>query len=100
MFFAQAATVETWQGTGASGDVFAAPVTVSGFLDDGVQRVEGPGGVQLVQQSKWYCRLSDAALFTPGTRITANGRVCYVIEARRRDASAFDGPSHTECDLR
>ena len=99
-FFGQTATVETYLGAGPTGDLYAAPVTVMGFLDDGVVREATDHGVQLVAQTKWYCALEDADTHTPGSRITVNGRVVYVAKMRRRDASSFDGPSHTECDLR
>ena len=99
-FFGQSATVETYQGAGPTGDLYAAPVTVKGFLDDGVVRVESEHGVSLVSQAKWYCDLSNADLFTPDSRVTVNGVAVYVSKARRRDASSFDGPSHLEVDLR
>jgi hypothetical protein len=99
-FFTTSATVETFTGSGPNGALYAAPVTVMGFLDDGVIRDETGSTVQLVSQSKFYCQLADAPKLTVDSRLTVNGRVCYVSKMRRRDADGFDGPSHTETDLR
>ena len=99
--FVHTASVETFLGSGPTGDLYAAPVTVKGFLDDGVMRqvVSGGGEVQ-VAQTKFYCALSDASKFTPESRVTVNSRVTQVNELHRRDADGFGGPSHTEVDLR
>ena len=99
-FFTMTASVETFLGAGPNGDLYAAPVTVRGFLDDGVERDETGDTVQLVSRAKWYCALSDADKLPVDSRLTVNGRVAYVRAMRRRDASGFHGPSHTECDLR
>lgn len=99
-FFTMTASVETYLGAGPNGDLYAAPAEVKGFLDDGVERDETGDTVQLVSRSKWYCALSDADKFPVDSRLTVNGRTAYVRAMRRRDASGFGGPSHTECDLR
>ena len=49
--FVHTATVETYLGAGAQGDMYGAPVTVKGYLDDGLVRVQGAGGEQLVQKA-------------------------------------------------
>ena len=100
LFFKMSATVETHQGAGPSGDLFAAAVTKSGFLDDGERLVQTETGQVLVSQTKWYTALADADLYTPDSRLTVNGRVCYVTVVRRRDADGFGGPSHLEVELR
>ena len=99
-FFTMTASVETFLGAGPNGDLYAAPVDVKGFLDDGVERDESGSTVQLVSRSKWYCALSDADKLPVDSCLVVNGRTAYVRAVRRRDASAFGGPSHTECDLR
>lgn len=100
MFFTQPAEVEPFLGAGPSGDLYGPKVTVNGFLDDGVMREQSDRGEILVTRTKFYCNLSAAASFPPESRVTVNGRVCQVNYVRRRDASAFDGPSHLEVDLR
>lgn len=99
-FFTQTATVETFLGAGPKGDLYAAPVTVSGFLDDGVVLEASERGEQLVQRTKFYCDLTHADVFKPESRVTVNDRACQVNYVRRRDASGFGGPSHLEVDLR
>jgi hypothetical protein len=94
------ASVETHLGAGPNGDLYAAPVEVKGFLDDGVERDETGDTVQLVSRSKWYCALSDADKFPVDSRLTVNGRVAYVRAVRPRAHPMFEGVSHTECDLR
>ncbi|MDA8440487.1 MAG: hypothetical protein M0Z51_16735 [Propionibacterium sp.] len=98
-FFVHSASVETFAGTGAYGDTYAAPVTVAGFLDDGVVLVRTGTSEQLVQKSILYAALSDAAKFIPQSRVTVNGRVSWVSEARRRDGGALGLPDHVEVDL-
>ena len=98
-FFVHTATVETFTGTGAYGDTYAAPVTVAGFLDDGVVLVRTGTSEQLVQKSIFYAALSDAAKFPPQSRVTVNGRIAFVSETRRRDGGALGLPDHVEVDL-
>ena len=99
--FVHTADVETFLGSGPTGDRYAAPVTVKGFLDDGIVRQVGSGGAEVqVAQTKWYCDLSEAWRFVPESRVTVNGRPTQVNYVRRRDADGFGGPSHTEVDLR
>jgi hypothetical protein len=101
MFYVHSATVEKFLGAGPTGDLYATPVTVKGFLDDGVQRAVGPGGAEVQSaQTKFYCALSNADLFSPESRVTVNGRPTQVNYVRRRDADGFGGPSHCEVDLR
>jgi len=99
MFFTMSASVETRTGVGATGDVFAAPVTVAGFLDDGVVREQSASGEVLVARTKFFCALDQADRFAPLSRVTVNGRACKVNYVRRRDADGFGGPSHLEVDL-
>jgi len=100
LFTVHTATVETFTGAGPSGDTYSAPVTVRGFLDDGLVRVQSGTGEQLVQKSVFYAALSDADKFTPESRVTVNGRAVQVSEIRRRDGGPLFGPiEHVEVDL-
>lgn len=99
MFFTSSATVEPHLGAGPDGDLYGPAVAVMGFLDDGVVLEQTTGGEQLVSRTKFYCRLSHADLFPNESRVTVNGRTLQVSGVHRRDASAFDGPSHLEVDL-
>lgn len=98
--FVHTATVETFTGAGPSGDTYAAPVVVQGLLDDGLVRVLGPTGEQIVQKSVFYAALTDADKFVPESRVTVNGRPSQVTQVRRRDGgSLFGAVAHVEVDL-
>lgn len=98
-FFIHTATVETFLGAGPSGDMYAAPVDVKGFLDDGIVRVQSSAGEQLEQKSVLYAALSDAAVFVNESRVTVNGRACQVTAVRRRDGGSLGLPDHVEVEL-
>lgn len=94
------ASVETLTGPSPTGDLFAAPVVVPGFLDDTQALAPAPGGTQLVSQTKFYAAADRAALFTPGSRVACNGRVMHVSDVHRRDGSGvFAAVAHVEVDL-
>lgn len=100
LFFTMSATVEPYQGAGPNGDLYGAAVVVPGFLDDGEVLERTPQGEQLVARTRFYCALSHADNFPPESKVTVNGRALQVEFIRRRDASAFDGPSHLEVALK
>ena len=98
--FVHTATVETFLGSGPTGDVYAAPVDVQGYLDDGIVRVQGSTSEQLVQKATFYAAVADAPKFALESRVTVNGRACQVSALRVRDAGAQFGPvAHVEVDL-
>jgi len=99
VFWIHTATVETFTGAGPTGDTYAAPVDVKGFLDDGVVLVQSAAGEQLVQKSIFYAALADAAVFVPESRIAVNGRHAQVSTVRRRDGGTLGLPDHCEVDL-
>jgi hypothetical protein len=100
LLFVHEATVETFGGAGPSGDTYAAPVVVRGFLDDGLVRVQDAGGEQIIQKSVFYAALKDAAKFTPESRVTVNGRPSQVTQVRKRAGGAlFGAVEHVEVDL-
>ena len=98
-FFVHTATVESFTGAGPTGDTYAAPVTLKGFLDDGVVLVRTSAGEQLVQKTIWFGPLSDAAAFVPESRVTIDGRAAQVSAIRRRDGGSMHLPDHIEVDL-
>ncbi len=100
LFFVHTATVETFLGSGPQGDVYAAPVTVSGYLDDGIVRVQTASAEELVQKATFYAGIGDAGVFVPQSRVTVNGRACQVTAVRRREAGALlAAAQHVEVDL-
>ena len=100
-FKVHTATVKTYQGSGAMGDVYGAPVDVLGFLDDGLVVQRTTAGEQLVQQTTFYADLADADKFTVESLVTVNGRDCVVTAVRPRDGGAlFGAVEHVEVTLR
>lgn len=94
------ASVETFLGAGQFGDTYSAPVTVAGFLDDGLIRQQTGSGETLIQRTVFYAALEDAAKFTPESRVTVNGRKAQVTAIRYRDGGALlSEVSHVEVDL-
>jgi len=98
-FWVHTATVETFTGAGPTGDTYAAPVDVKGFLDDGVVLVQSSVGEQLVQKSIFYAALSDADKFVPESRVAVNGRDAQVSVTRRRDGGTLGLPDHIEVEF-
>ena len=99
-FEVHSASVETYTGSTPTGDGYAAAVTVPGLLDDGLVRVRGANGEELVQQVRFYARLQYADVFKPESRVTVNGRVAQVTRVRRREAGGeFALVEHVEVQL-
>jgi hypothetical protein len=100
VFYVHTAIVEKYLGTGAYGDSFAAPATISGFLDDDRKLVVSSTGEQVVSESTFYTYPANAALFTVDSRVTVNGRETRVIGVKRRDSGPLNLPDHVEVVLR
>jgi hypothetical protein len=107
-FYVRAVVVETWLGTGAMGDVYAAPVTLSPantpangvFLEGKIQLVRDATGQQVVSASTLYCATADGARFTPDSRVTTGGRVSHVISQNINDAPGLGLPEHAAVYLK
>lgn len=97
--FVHSATVETFTGSGAYGDTYAAPVTVVGFLDNGLVLTKTGTIAEMTVKSTFYADLADAAKFTPGTQVTVNGYAGHVTQSRIRDGGTLGLPDHVEVDL-
>lgn len=93
-FWMHTVTVETLQGTGASGDVYAAPAQVQGLLEQTTALVRAATGQEVVAGSKFYTDATNAALFPPDSRVTVNGRLTYVIQVSINEGDAMSLPSH------
>jgi hypothetical protein len=99
-FYVHTAQVETWEGAGAYGDVYAAPVTVNCFAEDKIQLVRAKDGQQVVSGSTLYMAAPDGDLFVPDSRVTVDGRVSYVITQNTNDAPGLDLPEHAAITLK
>jgi hypothetical protein len=99
-FWVHTVMVETFEGVGAAGDVYAAPQYVDGLLKGKNILVRDAAGQQVVAGSTFYTDAAHAGIFTPDTRVTIDGRVSYVISQNRNDSGALGLPDHTEVRIK
>jgi hypothetical protein len=91
-------TVEAYEGDGAYGPVYAAPVTVRCFLDQKTRTVVDKEGQEVVSHGTLYAPL--ATVCPPESRITLpNGDTATVINALRHDGGGLPTPDHLEVQL-
>lgn len=99
-FWIHTVTVETFQGAGPAGDTFAAPATVTGFLEGKTQLVRNANGEQVVSSSTFYTATGNAALFTADSRLTpTGGRAARVIAVNTNDSGNLMLPDHVAINL-
>lgn len=90
-------SVETWQGTGAYGDIFAEPTPVACFVDDQRKNVLNADGDQVISESTIYAKLDKAETLAAKSRVTLpGGRPAIVINVKRRDDGGMGAPQHVE----
>lgn len=95
-FYVHTVTVETHLGTGANGDVYAAPTVVTCYVDGSTQLIRNTNGEQVVSNTHVYCPIADGAKFTPDSRVTLqSGRTAQVITTNQLDAPGLGLPEHT-----
>lgn len=99
-FWVHTASVRTRLGTGATGDVYAAPVDVKGFLDFDQNLSITAQSEQYTSGTRWYCALADADKFTLGSEVTANGHAGQVVSVERHASGSLNLPDHLEVVLR
>lgn len=73
-FYVHTATVEQYLGEGSMGPMYAAPVTVSGFLDTTAQDVRSAFSdeVTAARSMSFYTDPSNASLFVVQSRLTSS----------------------------
>ena len=98
-FYVHTLTVETLTGTGSLGDVYAAPVSVPGWLEDKRRLVRDKNGQEVVSSSFFSCDNTHLSKFTPDTKVTISGRTAFVIGVANYTSGALDLPDHLEIDL-
>jgi hypothetical protein len=74
--------VETYQGEGGRGPVFAASTPATVFLSDSRKLVRDQGGTEVISESTVFGDPADAALFTPGSRVALPNRKARVITVK------------------
>lgn len=80
-------SVETYTGSGGDGDLFATAVARSVMVEDKRRQVRDVNGQLTVSETTLYDELAAAAIYTPGSRLTVNGRVTSVIVCSRNELS-------------
>lgn len=108
-FFMQTASVETWEGAGSVGDVFAAPVVVTCFIEDKRKLVRAKDGQQVISESTMYTPITNVGLFVANSRVTVltdtdgdeitPARKTRVIGQSAFDSGSLDLPDHLEIAL-
>jgi hypothetical protein len=98
-FYVHTLTVETLTGAGALGDVYAAPVSVPGWLEDKRRLVRDKNGQEVVSSSFFSCDNTHLSKFTPDTKVTISGRTAFVIGVANYTSGSLDLPDHLEIDL-
>lgn len=104
-WFVHTITVETFTGTTGYGvDVFDAPVELAppnGCWVDGSRKlVRNSAGEQVVSETTIATFNSNAALFTPDSKVTINGVISRVIKANAGDSGSLNLPTdHLEVNL-
>ncbi|MFF1416570.1 hypothetical protein [Streptomyces sp. NPDC058280] len=99
MWLQHAITVEPYEGAGAYGDVYGAPVEVKGFLEQMTRLVRAPGGDEVVSSSTFYCRRGAVAAPTKSKVVLPDGSKTTVIVAHDRTAGRLPLPEHLEVIL-
>lgn len=100
-FWVHTVTVETFQGVNGYGqDTFAAPQTVTGWLQGSTKLVRATEGDEVVSQSQFFAAVDQGPAFTPQSRVTLpDGRIARVIVANTNDAGGLRLPEHVEVQL-
>jgi hypothetical protein len=97
-FLRHQVTIEPYQGEGANGPVYGAPVTVRAFVDETTRTVRGSDATTTTSSATFYARLDTVA--PQQSRVTlADGRKTTVLAALRRDGGGFAVPDHLEVQL-
>lgn len=98
-FYVHAVSVETYQGTGAQGDLYAAPATVPGWLEDKRRLVRDKDGQEVVSPSQFMCDNDHLSKFAPDSRVTLPNRKAFVIGVGNFTSGDLELPDHLEIDL-
>lgn len=104
MFYVHTVTVETYTGENSSGPAFAAPQTVTGFLDTTSDLARSTAGDEATSaRSMFYTDPANAAAFTVQSRVTASelggdGKAT-VVKVNSLTSGSLGLPDHAEIGL-
>lgn len=91
------ATVEPFEGSGAYGEIYGAPASVSCYYEGRRQLVRNGDGDEVVSEGVLFAEL-DANIPT-GSRVTVLGRETYAITVSVFDDGGLTGLAHQEVAL-
>lgn len=93
-------SVETYQGDGPYGPVFAAAKDVACWVEGGAKLVRNAQGDEVTSMTRVYGPTSLAPLFTPGSRFTYAGNTSLVLWSTVHDSGSLGlGVDHVEVAL-
>jgi hypothetical protein len=97
--FTQTVSVQTYEGEGSLGPVWAPAVDVACFVNDARKLVRNSAGDEVVSETTLYTPLSAYSSFTIQSRVTVNGRAANVITVYKRDSAGPASAHHVEVTL-
>ncbi|MBS0231722.1 MAG: hypothetical protein JSS52_11275 [Proteobacteria bacterium] len=93
--FVHTVIVETYEGTNGYGeDVFAAPVTVVGFLESADRLFRTANAEQETAESAFYTDPGNAPLFEVDSRVTVAGKPARVVRTGLFTSGELELPDH------
>lgn len=96
-FLVHEAEVQKYTGTGAHGDVFAAPVTIPCIIDSKRRLVRSLDGKEVISEATVLTKREHLPLFEPRSRVRLNGgRVTHVITVADRNDGGMGAWQHLE----
>ncbi len=96
--YAHTVSVETLTGTGAYGDVYAAPAEVPCWLEPKRRLVRNKDGQEVLSSSFLACDVTHEPKFVPDSKVTHNGHAAYVVGVNTF-TTGDDDLDHLEIDL-
>jgi hypothetical protein len=103
-FYVHTLTVQTYQGEGSDGPMYAAGVAVPGFLDTTANLVRtGSSDEATAASSMFYCAPTYAALFSVQSLVAsaslAGDGKAIVVKVNSLDSGTMSLPDHVEVTL-
>lgn len=90
-------SVETWEGTGAYGDIYATAQDVRCFVENARKIVRNTDGDEVVSETTIIGLLADAPKLVEKSKvILPGGRSSVVILKKDRDDGNLGAPQHVE----
>lgn len=98
-FFTQPATVERYDGDGATGPIFATPITVHGRIKHGEKLIRDVNGDEVVASASISLPASTPRI-PVGSRVTVRGKVSTVIAEAQHIGGFAMSPDYYSIDLK